>query len=109
MPQGREEVISNITKPGKCGGMRSYAQPVCGPGSLTSPQDYKEYMVEKYKERRDVMVTRLNAIPGMSCSAPKAGAFYAFEYQESSFDIRRVCRQASRRKTGGGSSGNCFW
>ena len=34
-------------------------------------------MVEKYKERRDVMVTRLNAIPGISCGAPK-GTFYAF-------------------------------
>ena len=74
--------------------MRSYAQPVCGPGALTGPQDYKEYMVGKYKERRDVMVARLNAIPGISCGAPKV-PFYAFvNIRKTSFDIRRVRRQA---------------
>ena len=45
--------------------------------ALTGPQDFNHYMVEKYAQRRAVMVEKLNAIPGISCKAPK-GTFYAF-------------------------------
>ena len=45
--------------------------------ALTGPQDFNQYMVAKYKERRDKMIERLNNIPGISCKAPK-GTFYAF-------------------------------
>lgn len=34
-------------------------------------------MVEKFKERRDYVLSRLNSIPGMKVSEPK-GAFYVF-------------------------------
>ena len=75
---GPEEVISNITKlqenVAACAAMPSQYAAL---EALNGPQDYKEYMVGKYKERRDVMVARLNAIPGISCRAPK-GTFYAF-------------------------------
>jgi aspartate aminotransferase len=45
--------------------------------ALTGPQDYTEYMVERYRTRRDALVAGLNAIPGIRCDLP-AGAFYAF-------------------------------
>lgn len=45
--------------------------------ALTGSQEFNHYMVEKYAERRKVMVEKLNEIPGVSCKAPK-GTFYAF-------------------------------
>ncbi len=45
--------------------------------ALTGPQDDVGVMVKAFKERRDVIVNRLNAIPMVSCFTPK-GAFYAF-------------------------------
>ncbi len=45
--------------------------------ALTGPQEYTEYMVGRYKTRRDRLVADLNAIPGIGCHCPQ-GAFYAF-------------------------------
>jgi aspartate/methionine/tyrosine aminotransferase len=45
--------------------------------SLRGPQDYISDFVSKLKKRRDLVVKRLNSIPGLSCPNPK-GAFYAF-------------------------------
>jgi aspartate/methionine/tyrosine aminotransferase len=45
--------------------------------ALEGPQDYTHYMVERYKVRRDELVARLNAVPGVSCDLPQ-GTFYAF-------------------------------
>ena len=45
--------------------------------SLRGPQDYIKTFVEDLKKRRDLVVKRLNEIPGLSCSTPR-GAFYAF-------------------------------
>lgn len=45
--------------------------------ALNGSQEFNHYMVEKYAERRKVMVEKLNAITGISCKAPK-GTFYAF-------------------------------
>ena len=45
--------------------------------SLRGPQDYIPKFVAKLKQRRDLVVKRLNEIPGLSCSTPR-GAFYAF-------------------------------
>ena len=45
--------------------------------ALQSPQDSVDSMVAEFKERRDVLVEGLNAIPGISCPMPE-GAFYAF-------------------------------
>ena len=45
--------------------------------SLRGPQDYINTFVSEIKKRRDLVVKRLNEIPGLSCPTPK-GAFYAF-------------------------------
>ena len=45
--------------------------------SLCGPQDYISTFVTEIKKRRDLVVKRLNEMPGISCSNPK-GAFYAF-------------------------------
>ncbi len=45
--------------------------------SLRGPQDYINTFVSEIKKRRDLVVKRLNEIPGLSCPIPK-GAFYAF-------------------------------
>lgn len=48
-----------------------------GAEALNGPQDAVEMMRRAYKERRDFMVSALNAIPGVVCDPP-AGAFYLF-------------------------------
>ena len=45
--------------------------------SLRGPQEYISEFVSELKKRRDLVVKRLNSMPGLSCSNPK-GAFYAF-------------------------------
>ena len=48
-----------------------------GLAALTGPQDEVDAMREAFRRRRDLVVTGLNAIPGLTCSVP-AGAFYVF-------------------------------
>ena len=45
--------------------------------SLRGPQDYISNFVSEIKKHRDLVVKRLNEMPGLSCPNPK-GAFYAF-------------------------------
>jgi len=45
--------------------------------SLRGPQEYISEFVSELKKHRDLVVNRLNSMPGISCSNPK-GAFYAF-------------------------------
>lgn len=45
--------------------------------SLRGPQNYINDFVAEIKKRRDLVVKRLNEMPGLSCPTPK-GAFYAF-------------------------------
>ncbi len=45
--------------------------------ALQGPQDHIPEMMVRLTRRRDLMVTELNAIPGVSCVRP-GGAFYAF-------------------------------
>ena len=45
--------------------------------ALNGPQDSVDAMVKVYKERRDLVVDALNAIPGLTCHKPE-GAFYVF-------------------------------
>ena len=45
--------------------------------SLRGPQNYINDFVSEMKKHRDLVVKRLNQMPGLSCSTPK-GAFYAF-------------------------------
>jgi aspartate aminotransferase len=51
--------------------------------ALNGPQDFVSDLVAEYRGRRDLVVSALNAIPGVKCRVP-AGAFYAFP------DIRRL-------------------
>jgi aspartate/methionine/tyrosine aminotransferase len=48
-----------------------------GIAALTGPQDAVATMVAEFDKRRQVVVDRLNRLPGVSCAVPK-GAFYAF-------------------------------
>lgn len=45
--------------------------------SLRGPQNYIAEFVAQLKQRRDLVVKRLNQIPGLSCPVPR-GAFYVF-------------------------------
>ncbi len=45
--------------------------------SLRGPQDYINHFVSEIKKHRDLVIRRLNEMPGISCPNPK-GAFYAF-------------------------------
>jgi aspartate/methionine/tyrosine aminotransferase len=45
--------------------------------ALTGPTDAVDEMVATFRSRRDVVIARLNALPGVSCRTPQ-GAFYAF-------------------------------
>lgn len=52
--------------------------------AVTGPQDSVAEMLEAYARRREVVVSRLNAIPGVSCANP-GGAFYAYPNIASTF------------------------
>ena len=45
--------------------------------ALRDAADYPRMMAAAYRERRDMIVARLNAMPGVDCHRPRA-AFYAF-------------------------------
>lgn len=45
--------------------------------ALEGAEDYVREMIAEYRWRRDFLIPRLNALPGISCEPP-AGAFYAF-------------------------------
>jgi len=52
--------------------------------ALTGPQDSVAMMLAEYARRRDFVVERLNAIPGIRCTRP-GGAFYAYPNISSAF------------------------
>lgn len=45
--------------------------------ALTGPQDFVDYMVQQFDQRRQFLVKRLNELPHFRCQPPK-GAFYVF-------------------------------
>ena len=45
--------------------------------AITGPQNGSQEMVKEFKSSRDIIVSGLNDINGISCATPK-GAFYAF-------------------------------
>jgi len=49
---------------------------IASEAALNTPKEYFDRVVEEYTHRRDVMISLLNAIPGVKCPAP-GGAFYA--------------------------------
>ncbi len=52
--------------------------------ALRGPQDEVRQMVREFQRRRDVIVKRLNSIPGLRCLNPQ-GAFYVFPNVRSLF------------------------
>lgn len=50
---------------------------MAGIAALRGPQDCVDRMVAEFRRRRDVIVTGLNSLPGVTCLMP-SGAFYAF-------------------------------
>lgn len=50
---------------------------IAADAALNGPQDHLPVMVQKLKNRRDLVFKRLNEIEGLFCSRPK-GAFYMF-------------------------------
>jgi aspartate aminotransferase len=53
----------------------SFAQ-ILGEAAVDLPDDYFDNTRAEYRKRRDVLVKRLNAMPGVYCPKP-GGAFYA--------------------------------
>jgi len=45
--------------------------------AIQGPQDQVKAVVAEFRQRRDLIVSGLNTIPGVQCSTPR-GAFYAF-------------------------------
>ena len=45
--------------------------------ALSGPQDSVRDMLEEYARRRDFVIGRLRAMPGVTCAEPR-GAFYAY-------------------------------
>ena len=50
---------------------------LAGVAALTGPQDEPHAMVEEFRARRELVVSGLNELPGVTCRVPR-GAFYAF-------------------------------
>jgi len=59
---------------------------IAGKAAYEGPQDDSEAFVAKFRERRDLIVERLNDIPGVTCQVP-GGAFYVFP-NFSSFGLK---------------------
>jgi aspartate/methionine/tyrosine aminotransferase len=53
--------------------------------ALTGPQDDAETMKQRFRVRRDLIVRRLNEVPGFRCASP-GGAFYAWP------NVTEACR-----------------
>jgi aspartate/methionine/tyrosine aminotransferase len=58
--------------------------------ALTGPQDDAEGMKHRFHARRDLIVRRLNAVPGFRCASP-GGAFYAWP------NVTEACRLIGAR------------
>ena len=75
---GPEEIISNMVKlqENVVGCINTPAQ-YAAIEALEGTQEPLRKMIEKYAERRTLLIDGINSIPGLSCIKPK-GAFYAF-------------------------------
>ncbi len=75
---GPEEIISAVTKlqSQNTSNPTSISQ-MAAIAALDGNQDNVSEMVGQFKNRRDIIVGKLNAIPGITCMSPQ-GAFYVF-------------------------------
>ncbi len=72
-----ESIRENLPKLARVRICSNYPVQYAAIESLRGPQEYISHYVSELKKRRDLVVKRLNSMPGLSCSNPK-GAFYAF-------------------------------
>ncbi len=77
---GAEEIIAAITKyqSQNTSNPTSIAQKAAVE-ALNGPQESVEMMRQEFQKRRDVIMERLDAIPGVTCLRPQ-GAFYVFPH-----------------------------
>ncbi|MHB8907302.1 MAG: pyridoxal phosphate-dependent aminotransferase [Syntrophales bacterium] len=77
---GAEEIIAAITKyqSQNTSNPTSIAQKAAVE-ALNGPQESVEMMRQEFQKRRDVIMERLGAIPGVTCLRPQ-GAFYVFPH-----------------------------
>src|SRR5919202_5884279 len=69
-----EQVIKLQVNSNSC---TSAATQYAGLEALAGPQESVERMLSEFRARRDLIVSGLNALPGVECVTPQ-GAFYAF-------------------------------
>ena len=75
MPEGMAEAITRLqVNSNSCA---SAVAQHAGLAALQGPQDNVGRMLDEFRARRDLVVSGLNALPGVECATPK-GAFYAF-------------------------------
>lgn len=76
--------------------------------AIRGPQDAVYKMMQEYKERRDILVSGLNMIPGFSCQTP-GGAFYAFpNITGTGLTDEEVCEQLMDKAGVVTVPGSCF-
>ena len=95
---GAEEIIAAITKyqSQNTSNPTSIAQKAAVE-ALNGPQESVEMMRQEFQKRRDVIMERLDAIPGVTCLRPQ-GAFYVFpnvgSYYGRSFGGKTITNSA---------------
>ena len=76
--------------------------------ALRGPQDASRAMVAEFRKRRDLIVARLNEIPGIRCTLPQ-GAFYAFPNVSAlPVDARTFADRLLEEHGVAGLAGTCF-
>jgi aspartate aminotransferase len=76
--------------------------------ALTGPQEHVHNMISEFKNRRDLIVEKLNKIDGILCKLPK-GAFYAFpkyDFNISALDFAMECTKYDLICTHGSAFGD---
>ena len=75
--------------------------------ALNGPQEYTEYMVSRYKARRDRLVADLNAIPAFAAIYPRARLRFPRHHRDRPL-LSGVHRAAARGGGGGCDTGGCL-
>ena len=69
--------------------------------ALRGPQDSVRAMLAEYRKRRDFVIARLRAIPGVICAEPK-GAFYAYPNIGAAFGKNGIANTHAVRRAAAG-------
>ena len=62
-----------------------------GISALKGNQDVIEERLRQYKKLRDLIVQKLNEIPGVSCVVPGWGMLRFPKYKRNWYEQRRIC------------------